>query len=182
MLIIALRFDDYDVRKAAYWAVFAGAHGHTYGCNDIWQMYAPPRQGAIHARTPWYEALALPGADQMQHLKALILSRPFLSRVPDQGLLAGGGHGLHVAATRDADGSYAMIYMPEASHAITVEAGRLCDGPLNAWWYDPRTGEAIAIDGEFRGGAALTFTAPAEGPDWVLVLDDASRGFPAPGN
>ena len=30
--------DDHDVRKSAYWALFAGAHGHTYGCHDIWQF------------------------------------------------------------------------------------------------------------------------------------------------
>lgn len=41
---IASRFDPkngflsaHDVRKFAYWALFAGAHGHTYGCNEVWQ-------------------------------------------------------------------------------------------------------------------------------------------------
>ena len=33
--------NDYDVRKFAYWALFAGAHGHTYGCHDIWQFFDP---------------------------------------------------------------------------------------------------------------------------------------------
>jgi hypothetical protein len=174
-------FDDYDVRKAAYWAVFAGAHGHTYGCNDIWQMYAPPRTGVIHARTPWPKALDLPGAGQMQHLKALMLSRPFLTRVPDQGMLGGDGQGLHVAATRNADGSYAMVYIPEAGRSVTVDAGRLSGEALSAWWYDPRTGAAIAIEGEFRTGSPLTFTTPEEGPDWVLVLDDATHRYAAPG-
>jgi hypothetical protein len=28
----------YDVRKAAYLDLFAGAFGHTYGCHDIWQF------------------------------------------------------------------------------------------------------------------------------------------------
>jgi hypothetical protein len=31
------RFDDYDVRQAAYGSVFAGACGHTYGNNNVWQ-------------------------------------------------------------------------------------------------------------------------------------------------
>src|SRR5690606_24303358 len=35
--------DEADVRKSAYWALLAGAHGHTYGCHDIWQFYAPGR-------------------------------------------------------------------------------------------------------------------------------------------
>ena len=35
------RFDDYDVRQAAYWSLLAGACGHTYGNNNVWQMYKP---------------------------------------------------------------------------------------------------------------------------------------------
>lgn len=31
----------YDVRVYTYLDLFAGAHGHTYGCHDIWQMYSP---------------------------------------------------------------------------------------------------------------------------------------------
>lgn len=41
----AQRFDDYDNRQSAYWSVLAGACGHTYGNNSIWQMYAPPAAG-----------------------------------------------------------------------------------------------------------------------------------------
>jgi hypothetical protein len=33
------RFDAYDVRQAAYWALLAGACGHTYGNNNVWQMW-----------------------------------------------------------------------------------------------------------------------------------------------
>jgi hypothetical protein len=39
----AVRFDDSDVRMAAYRALLAGAAGHTYGNNSIWQMWAPGR-------------------------------------------------------------------------------------------------------------------------------------------
>src|SRR2546428_707193 len=107
-------FDEYDVRKAAYWAVFAGAGGHTYGCHDIWQFWQPGRKPVSSARTPWKEALKLPGASQMQHLRHLIESRPYLARIPDQTLLASdaGKDGDHVQATRASDGSYAFIYIP----------------------------------------------------------------------
>jgi len=27
------------VREQAYWARLAGAAGHTYGCQDLWQFY-----------------------------------------------------------------------------------------------------------------------------------------------
>jgi hypothetical protein len=66
------------------------------------------------ARRPWYEALHLPGSGQVQHARNLLHSRPFLSRIPDQSLIvsdAGAGT-YHIRATRDADGSYALVYIP----------------------------------------------------------------------
>jgi hypothetical protein len=65
----ALRFDDYDVRLAAYRALLAGAAGHTYGNNNVWQMWAPGRPPQLGADTPWYEALDHPGAFRMGHLR-----------------------------------------------------------------------------------------------------------------
>jgi hypothetical protein len=397
-------FNDYDVRKTAYWAAFAGAHGHTYGCNEVWQFYVPGRQPYGDPRRPWQEAISLPGAAQMQHLRGLIASRPFLSRIPDQslvlpaapkagrlthlvytrapdgqavlyvnavpeatarvggtmgnwdgsfrlalaneltedrpwlgeyrlvaiydkaltasqvqqrfqrgsrsmpagavvlytftagagdvvrdasrarggitlrishpsavewlkdgglavrapvliasngpataltdaitrsqaitieawvkpvdyaqagparivtlsqdpvrrnltlgqqgdgyevrlrttttsdnglpGVATGGPEARHVQATRDADGSYAMIYLPAAGQTVTVDTSKLSGKRLKAWWYDPRTGTAQAQKGELPVGGKLEFTSPKEGPDWVLVLDDAARRFGPPG-
>jgi hypothetical protein len=50
-----------------------------------------------------------------------------------------------------------------------------------AHWYDPRSGAAEAV-GRFDR-ATRTFTPPSSGAgqDWVLVLDDESRGFSPPG-
>ena len=46
-------FDAADVRQAAYWAVLAGAAGHTYGDHNLWQMWQPGRAPVSSARTPW---------------------------------------------------------------------------------------------------------------------------------
>jgi hypothetical protein len=398
------RFDDLDVRKAAYWAVFAGAHGHTYGANSIFQFHLPSREGEFGAVIPWQEALSFPGAGQLRHLRTLMESRPFLTRIPDQGLIApqapragelthlvyardadgraalyvngrletsaqvgggmdgwgagfrlalaneltqdrpwlgeyhlvavydraltaeevqqrvkggsrsapvdalvlyrftagagdvvgdasparggltlrisdpsavewlkdgglavrapvliasdgpataltdaitrsqaitieawvkpadyaqagparivtlsqdpvrrnftlgqnadgyegrlrtartsenglpgvatGGPEARHVQATRDAGGSYAMLYLPTAGQTVTVDTSKLSGKRLKAWWYDPRTGKAAALNGDFHVGGKVEFTSPAEGPDWVLVLDDAARGYTPPG-
>ncbi len=178
-------FDEHDVRKAAYWALLAGAHGHTYGCHDIWQMYDPSRHQPIaHARTPWKEALNLPGAAQMAHVKSLMLSRPMLLRVPDQSLLVSdaGTGGEHVRAARAADGSYAFIYLP-VPRSVTVAVEKLSGKNLRAWWYDPRTGKALRI-GELVRKGEHTFTPPANAEpsqDWVLVIDDVSKRFKEPG-
>ncbi len=173
--------NDFDVRQAAYWALFAGAHGHTYGCHDIWQMYAPGRRPISSARTPWYDALDLPGAWDMMHVRTLVESRPFLSRIPDQSVIAGdaGGGADHVRAARG-DG-YVFVYIPTGG-PVAVQAGKISGGRLKAWWYDPRRGVSFSA-GEHPNEGTPTFTPPSRGRgnDWVLVIDDASRRFPPPG-
>ncbi|WP_435015696.1 glycoside hydrolase family 140 protein [Tundrisphaera sp. TA3] len=174
---------DDQARKAAYWATLAGACGHTYGCHDIWQFFAPGRTPITFARTPWKEAIGLPGAGQMQHVRALLESRPILARIPDQSLLASEpGQGPdHVQAARAEDGSYAFIYSP-TGRPFTVDLGKLSGPKLSAAWYDPRTGAAQPFGNLAREGRR-EFHPPSQGKgqDWVLVLDDASRNYPEPG-
>ena len=173
-------FDEYDVRKAAYWALFAGAHGHTYGCHPIWQMWDPSRKVVNGVRTPWQEAVDLPGAGQMQHARKLLESRPFFARIPDQSLIASdeGTGGDHVQATCAEDGSYAFVYIPSGKD-VSINLGKLSGNVLKTYWYDPREGTAQDI-GEIPKSAVHKFTPPACGPDWVLVIDDASKGYAAP--
>jgi hypothetical protein len=178
-----------DVRRCLYWDLFAGAFGHTYGNHSIWQMNAPDKPGVNNPLNYWYDALDRPGADQMRHARALLESRPFLTRVPDNSLvlpsavpLSVPGSGTKfISATRSSDGSYAMAYVP-ASRAFTVDLEKLSGGTVKAWWFDPRNGTAKAI-GEFPRTGSREFSPPDAGEnlDWILVLDDASRKFPAPG-
>jgi hypothetical protein len=176
--------DAWDCRKSLYWALFAGACGHTYGCHDIWQMYQPGRSPISSARLPWYVAMHLPGAEQMQHGRALVESRPYLSRVPDQTIVMwdtrSGGE--HLAATRDAAGTYLCVYAP-TGEPFDVAVGKVAASAKIAWWFDPRTGEARR-SGDIQGGQIQTFTPPSKGygQDWVLVIDDAARGYPPPGS
>lgn len=77
-----------DVRRYAYWSVFAGGCGFTYGHNAIMQMHKPEDANpAFSVREYWNEALNAPGAAQMQYLKKLILSKSFFDRIPDQSIL-----------------------------------------------------------------------------------------------
>jgi hypothetical protein len=174
-------YRDHDVRKQLYRSVFAGGCGVTYGHHSIWQFYSAEREPVNHPWCTWQEALDRPGAGQVRHLRRLLESRPFLTRLPDQALLAGdpGERGDHIQATRDESGSYAFIYFP-TSRPMQVRLDCLSGSRLNAWWVDPRTGEA-APAGDFQASGAQTFTPPAAGPDWVLVLDDSERSFSRPG-
>ena len=174
-------FNDYDTRQAAYWGLFAGGHGHTYGCRGVWQMYEPGRAPYNPLRFYWYDAMDMPGAWQMLHVRNLMLSRPMLSRIPDQSMLQDAFSGAdHIRATRGDD--YAFIYAATGK-PFTVHLGKITGSTVVGWWFDPRNGSATPV-GEFPNIGAQQFRPPGEpqrGNDWVLVLDDKAKGFAAPG-
>jgi hypothetical protein len=116
-----------------------------------------------------------------------------LQRVPDQWLIAEDqlSTSNRIQATRAADGSYAFIYMASGAklRVQLIDHGdafpffnKLSGDVIRAYWYDPRDGTSQEI-GTFRKEDYRDFTPPTTGPgnDWVLVLDDASKNYPAPG-
>jgi hypothetical protein len=184
------RADGLTMRHKAYWSVFAGACGHTYGHNDVYGCNVPKSPGYVvpypdgpGQRGNWREALSAEGGTQMRHVRALVESRPFADRIADPRLVLGEPtKGLdYVAAVRAVDGSYAMIYL-SAGKPVRVDLTGLAAKRLRAWWFDPRTGAAQPA-GEFPAEAERGFGPPttAAGLDWVLVVDDAAKGYLAPG-
>ncbi len=178
-----------DVRRPLYWDLFGGACGHTYGNHAVWQMWAPGRPPINGPLMPWFEAIDEPGAGQMQYGRRLMESRPFLTRVPDDSIIVkapvetsvpGAGR-YRLVGTRDSEGSYAMVYTP-AGRAFGVRMNAVKGAKVKAWWFNPRDGGAQLI-GEFPNAGTQRFNPPEPGEmrDWVLVLDDAARDFPPPG-
>jgi hypothetical protein len=167
-------YDDLAVRQTAYWALFAGAHGHTYGCHPVWQMYHPDVEPINAARRPWYEAIHLPGACQMQYLRKLIESRPFLTRIPDQAMILSdpGEDDEHLQSTRNQEGTYALVYFPQYREA-TLDLGQLQAEVIRVSLYNPRNGK-MTFDANVKRSEPLIFAPPRGGPDWVLVLDAVS--------
>ncbi len=171
---------DAHVRQRAYWDVFAGACGHTYGNHSVWQMFSPGKKPINGPLFFWNEAIHRPGAAQMQYLRSLIESRPFLSRVPDQSIVADALEGAdHISATRG-DG-YLFVYTPQG-RKFSVNLGKISGTRLNGYWYNPRNGSSIAV-GSIDNQGTHAFAAPSEGfgSDWVLILDDESKHFSTPG-
>lgn len=171
-----------DIRRIMYWNVFAGAFGQTYGCHDVWQMYTTDRDGINGPLRPWPEALDLPMANQVRHLKNLMLSRPFLSRIPDQSMIAEDQEedNDYVIATRDLNGTYAMIYFPTGKKT-KLDLDALRGNKFKSWWYDPRTGNAYP-GGEINNSGLVEITPPTQGlgNDWVLVIDAEDSEFLSP--
>ncbi len=74
-----------------------------------------------------------------------------------------------------------MIYAP-VGRGFDVNTSVIKSAKIRAWWFNPRTGQANLL-GEFSNEGKSHFVTPDPGEqlDWILVLDDASKGYPAPG-
>lgn len=180
------RFDDYDARQAAWWAVMAGACGHTYGNNNIWQMWQPGRAPALNANVPWFEAIDHPGARQVGLLRRFMEAQHFESLVADQHLIIDGPMhgGSKIRAMRAPDGTRVIVYTPRGE-PFTLDQSVLKAAFVRQSWFDPRYG----VSYEFRlSGRAWdqqtfqTYTPPTSGrgQDWVLVLESAPDPATAP--
>ena len=166
-------WNDNDVRRYAYWSVFAGGFGFTYGHSGIMQMHKPGNPDANYGvKDYWYDAIDAPGARQMIHLKNLMLSKPFFERVPDQSIIAGnqGEKYGYLVATRGRE--YALVYT-YTGRDMNIAMGKIEGSKVGASWFNPRNGEIIAL-GEFENSGVKSFDPPGveeEGNDWVLVLE-----------
>jgi hypothetical protein len=171
------RWTAADVRRYAYWSVFAGGCGFTYGHNAVMQFHKSGDPDAAYGvKENWDEALNAQGASQMVWLKSLILSKPYFERVPAQEILAGenGKKYDYVAATRGKN--FAFAYTCNGSD-ISIDSDRLGWKEYKASWYNPRDG-SYSPAGTYKTGGINTFDAPGEiasGNDWVLVLDSVLK-------
>lgn len=164
-----------DVRRSAYLSLFAGAFGHTYGCHDIWQMYSPKHESINGADKYWYDALDLPGANQMKYIRKLIESYPILERIPDQSLIEEQhtSPAERIQACRGQD--YLFVYSG-AGRPFTVVLERIKGRQLKGYWYDPRTGKSTSLP-LTENKRTKQFSPPSTGygQDWILVLEDSER-------
>lgn len=167
------RFDDDDVRQAAWWAVMAGAFGHTYGHNSVWQMWQPGRTPVIHAAIPWQEALDHPGARQMGLLRRFMESRGFERLKPDTTSVVDAPRqgGAKVRALRAADGSSLIVYTPQGE-PFTIDRAVIAGTRIRQSWFDPRYGVTYDLHTtDTRGFQTFTPPTSGRGQDWVLVLE-----------
>ena len=164
------------VRAQAYQAVLSGAAGQVFGNNPIWHFDGP---GIHDAPLTWQEALDSRGAQSMTHLRNLLASVPWWQLEPDvdHTLLT---HGLgsedeRAVAARTADGSLAIVYMPE-SRAMTLDLAQLAGPTVAARWYDPADGRFSPVGGSpFPATGSRNVNPEAANSsgfaDWVLVLE-----------
>ena len=174
---LAPRWMDYDVRRYAYWAVFAGAFGHTYGHNSVMQFIRPGLGASFGAEKPWWEAMKDPGYNQMKYLKRLMLAFPFTEGTGDQSIIAGqnGERYDRVIATRGND--YMLVYN-YSGKPMKIDLTKISGAKKNVWWMNPADGKLTYL-GEYDS-KVTEFTYDAaylRGSDRVLIAVDAAKSY-----
>lgn len=168
------RWSAADVRRYAYWSVFAGSCGHVYGHNAIMQFARPGVGGAYFAdgeKKPWYRALDDAGFRQMKFLKHLILTFPYFEREPAQAVIHDNGTRYdRLIATRGSD--YILVYN-YTCRPMTIATSSIASASKAAWWMDAATG-ALTYLGEHSGD---TFSYTPAGGDGVLIITDPAKGY-----
>lgn len=166
----------YDIRRYAWGSVTYGEAGHFYG--NVYMATYDFTNG-------WKGHLWSEGATNMTAVIKLMNTRPWWNCVPDANhtTITSGygtyGQETYITCMREQTGKTVIAYVPEGSMIPTVDMTRISGTMANAWWYNPRNGDATAI-GTYSTTGTRTFTPP-DTNDWVLVLDDKSQAYPPPG-
>lgn len=153
-----------DVRRYAYWSVFAGACGFTYGHNAVMQFHSFGDADAnFGVRENWREALNADGACQMKYLKKLMTSVDFTDgECRDDFVIGNGERYEHTACFAGKD--FALAYNYSGS---SVRLKPPFPGECAAYLFDPSNDEKKFI-GNFDGKTDLIF--PAQTGDCVIIL------------
>ena len=174
----APRWQDCDVRRYAYWAVFAGCFGHTYGHNSIMQFMRPGILGSFGAKKAWWDAMRDPGYRQMKYLKWLMLSVPFTEGHCDQSVVgsANGERYDRIIVTRGSDYLLAYNY---SGRPMLLDLTKISGQKKNVWLMNPADG-SLQFLGQYdsRRDAAFSFDgAYLRGSDRVVIAVDASKNY-----
>lgn len=166
------RWTGNDVRRYAYWSVFSGACGFTYGNNSVMQMHKnEDTTSAYGAKESWEQALHAPGARQMIYLKKLMVKYHFEELIPDQSLFADHGERYnHLAALK---GEKVLLVYTYNGRSIRLNAIPLNGDRFRLSWFCPRDGKLLE-GGRIEKNNFEEFDPPGlqnNGNDWVMVLE-----------
>lgn len=151
----------YNIRRRAYFTIFAGGFGHSYGGGGVWD-----------ATANFSQALEYEGATQIGYLSQLLqaLGSDFLKLRPSQSMIVSGqssNYDRHIQATSANDGSYALVYTA-GSENFALDLSQLTAESVSVIWFNPRN-KALSNESTVTRGTKVNFTTPGKG-DWVLVL------------
>lgn len=130
-----------DVRRYAYWSVFEGACGHTYGDNSVMQFFKKSeKKGAFGVKDTWEIGIDHPGSFQMKHLYDLMNSIDFIHGNAAEELLAGKQKEKYDRVSIFAGEDYILCYN-YSGIPFQLNIAKYKGELKKVYWFDPETGE-----------------------------------------
>ena len=174
-------------RRSLYQCVFAGAFGHAYGHDALWQMTPHTGQpwmlkGWNPGVTNWMDALDTPAVRQLANIRIFIREHPIWNCFPDQTLvLAGKGTNVatRIQAIRDGEpgknnASCVMAYV-SASRAVTLDTRAITARQLSVSRFNPATGENRMLQNEITNAGNFSLKKAPDDLDGVVVIEAAAK-------
>jgi hypothetical protein len=173
-----------QLREEPYWETLSGCTlGRFFGNNPMWCFDSAQTAAGCNTGTTWQSQLSSAGSTAEQYHGQLMRSREFWKMAPDtsNAVLTGGiGSGTSISvASCTSDGQTCIVYDPIGNSQAPQIAMSHFSGTVHAWWFNPASAATTDLS-TFTTSGTHTFT-PADGNDWVLVLDLNSAGLAAPG-
>ncbi len=166
-------------RRAILWGLLTHPPaGFTYGGHGVWGWDDGSGPPVDHPNSgtplPWPQALRMPGAEQVRHIRAFFESLPFWTLRPAPNLLVEqpGEKDVRrwVAAASTPSGDRIVLYTPIAQ-PIRLQRTRV-NRIVRADWTDPRTGQRHPL----QVGAELELRPGADEDALVLIECESSAG------
>ncbi len=168
-------WQDYDVRRFAYWSVLAGGCGFTFGHSSIMQFYQGGDDPAAYGCTiPWKDAIHSPGSDNMSIMAALMRSVKWETGKAAQHMLACEEGEKYERISVFAGDDFAIFYT-YTGRDIVVAADVLPAKSMKAYWINPVTGRKSYI-GTVDTTQERTYSIPMgthTHTDWLLLFEEA---------
>jgi hypothetical protein len=166
-----------DVRAVAYCAMQSGSFGYTYGAHGLWYPTQDETDKTFDEwgkPIPWWEALAMPGGEQMGYLRAFYESVGWWALVPRPDAVSmPPGYELRRVLVRAEEDRTFVVYFPRA---LPETMDIVLQGPepgasYAAVWNDPRTAETIFLSPPLVAGKdGVRLPGRPDRQDWLLVL------------
>ena len=163
-------WQDYHVRRYAYWSSFAGAAGHIYGHNAIIQFYGTGRGPVYGAKETWDIAMHDVGAAQMKILKDVMDELNFAHGVPMQEYIENPEPEVQEESLVAFGTEEKFACYNYGSVDITLKK---LTGDYDCYWIDPVSGVKSYHD-TVNVKENPTFTVPNKKStwnDWILLLE-----------
>ncbi|MEO2091356.1 MAG: DUF4038 domain-containing protein, partial [Gemmataceae bacterium] len=160
---------DYSTRRATYWSLLVHpTAGVTYGGHGVWSWHTKPgEEPTDHKGTGvakvWSEAIDLPAAGQMKHVRAVFESVKWTELRPAPHLLAeqpGEKDPAKFVACAATPNEMTLVYYTPVGGTVPVKPFPHKREPAIEW-FNPRTGEKKAGDDKYK---------TPDDQDWVLVI------------